>query len=85
MSIGLFAAAATATASSLSDLAFTGAESVRISFAFCNHVGRTSDLLETRGVDEGLLSWAYVVTELSEDEVQKQLDKYNAETVCCSS
>jgi hypothetical protein len=81
MSIGLFAAAATAAAASLSELAYTGAESVRVSFAFCAHVGRISDLLETRGVEEGLLNWAYVVTGLSADEIQKQLDQYNGETV----
>ncbi len=85
MSIGLFAAAATAAASSLSELAYAGAESVRVSFAFCNHVGRTSELLETQGVDEGLLSWAYVVTGLSADEIQKQLDQYNSETVRLNS
>jgi malonyl CoA-acyl carrier protein transacylase len=85
MSIGLFAAAATAAASSLSDLAYTGAKAVRVSFAFCAHVGRTSDLLETRGVDEGLPSWAYVVTGLSADEIQKELDLYNEETVRLSS
>jgi asperthecin polyketide synthase len=81
MSIGLFAAAATAAASSLAELAYTGAESVRVSFAFCAHVGQTSNLLETRGVDEGLPSWAYVVTGLSADKVQRELDQYNEETV----
>jgi hypothetical protein len=85
MSIGLFAAAATVAASSISDLAYTGAEAVRVSFTFCAHVGRTSDLLETRGVDEGLPSWAYVVTGLSADEIQKELDFYNDETVRRSS
>lgn len=81
MSIGLFAAAATAAASSLADLAYMGAESVRVSFAFCAHVGRTSNLLETRGVDEALPSWAYVVTGLSADEIQRELTTYNEETV----
>lgn len=84
MSIGLFAAAAVAAASSLSDLAYTGGEAVRVSFAFCAHVGRISSLLEARGVDEGLPSWAYVVTGLTADEIQKELDLYNEETVCIS-
>lgn len=81
MSIGLFAAAATATSSSLADLAYNGAKSVRVAFAFCVHVGYISSLLETPGIDEGRLSWAYVVTGLSVDSVQEQLDRYNTETV----
>ncbi|KAH8694996.1 beta-ketoacyl synthase domain-containing protein [Talaromyces proteolyticus] len=80
MSIGLFAASATAAASSLAELALTGAESVRVSFAFCTHVRRTSDLLETPGVDENLSSWAYVVMGLSADKIQDELDQYNKET-----
>lgn len=81
MSIGLFAAAAAASSSSLAELAHNGPKSVRVSFAFCAHVGYTSNMLEGRGPDQGHLSWAYVVMGLMVDTIQEQLDLYNAETV----
>jgi len=81
MSIGLFAAAATAASSSLLDLVNRGAESVRVSFAFCAHVGWTSNLLESPAPEEPLLSWAYVVTGVSAEAVQTELDAYNHESV----
>jgi hypothetical protein len=80
MSIGLFAGAACAISSSLSELAYTGAESVRLAFRFCVHVDQISEQLEPRGAETELRCWAYVVTGLSEADVQKELDRYNAET-----
>jgi Starter unit:ACP transacylase in aflatoxin biosynthesis len=81
MSIGLFAAAAVSVSSSLPDLAHIGAESVRVAFRFCVQVDQVSQLLEARGAEGNLRSWAYVVTGLSAEEVQRELDHYNTETV----
>jgi Starter unit:ACP transacylase in aflatoxin biosynthesis len=81
MSIGLFAAAAASVSSSLSELAYAGAESVRVAFRFCVQVDQVSQLLEPRGAEGNLRSWAYVVTGLSAEDVQRELDLYNAETV----
>ena len=81
LSIGLFAAAAVSVSTSLSELAYTGAESVRIAFRFCIHVDQVSQLLEPRGADGDLRSWAYVVTGVCVEDVQRELDQYNAETV----
>lgn len=81
MSIGLFAAAAAATASSLFELAHTGAESVRVAFRFGVHVGQMSQMLEPQMPDGPRKSWAYVVMGLTAEKVQDALDIYNAETV----
>jgi asperthecin polyketide synthase len=82
LSIGLLAGAAVATASSLADLAHTGADSVRVAFRLGVYVDEISRKLESQEPDASLQSWAYVVTGLSAEEVQKEIDRYNAETVC---
>ncbi|PHH66065.1 hypothetical protein CDD81_590 [Ophiocordyceps australis] len=80
ISVGLFAAAAAATSCSLNDLVVYGAEGVRVSFAFCVHVGRVSQLLEdTARPDEAVTSssWAHVVIGVSAQDVQAELDRFN--------
>ncbi|KAB5566229.1 hypothetical protein GE09DRAFT_730960 [Coniochaeta sp. 2T2.1] len=81
LSIGLMTAAAISVSSSLSDLSRAGVESARIAFRIAVHVERVSRLIEPRAEDEQPSSWAYVVTGLTEDEVQKEVDGFNAASV----
>ncbi|KAK2616398.1 hypothetical protein QQS21_000639 [Conoideocrella luteorostrata] len=81
ISVGLLSAAAAAVSTSLADLTSYGAESVRVAFAFCVHVGRVSQLLETTTLDTETetspVSWAYVVIGVPEVVVQAELDLFN--------
>ncbi|KAK5989785.1 Non-reducing polyketide synthase pkgA [Cladobotryum mycophilum] len=82
ISVGLFSAAAVAVSSSLRDLITYGAESVRMAFTFCVHVGRVSQLLETTVSGETTsspVSWAYVVIGLPVEAVQAELDHFNGQ------
>jgi hypothetical protein len=47
------------------------------------HVDKASQRLEPRSDDGEQESWAYVVTELTETEVQEELDSFNSTTVWC--
>lgn len=78
----MLSAAAVSGSSSLAELAMTGAESVRIAFRLGVHVDSVSQSLESREPDGSMSdSWAYVVTGISAQEVQKELDQFNTETV----
>ncbi|PHH68654.1 hypothetical protein CDD82_373 [Ophiocordyceps australis] len=77
ISVGLFSAAAAATSCSLNDLVTYGAEGVRVSFAFCVHVGRVSQLLEDTDQAVSRSSWAHVVIGVSAQDVQAELDRFN--------
>ncbi|KAK1968596.1 polyketide synthase [Colletotrichum sublineola] len=84
ISIGLFSAAAVAASQSLTDLVSYGAESVRIAFAFCRHVGTVSQLLEDThhakdGTSSSTATWASVITGLSTETVQAELDRFNGQ------
>ena len=74
-------AAAISVSSSLSDLSRAGVESARVAFRIAVHVERVSRLIEPRAEDEQPASWAYVVTGLTEEEVQKEVDEFNATSV----
>ena len=65
----------------MADLAHSGAESVRVAFRLGFYVDEISRKLEPREADGNLESWAYVVAEKSQEQVQRELDRYNAETV----
>ncbi|KAL8783553.1 MAG: hypothetical protein Q9213_004543 [Squamulea squamosa] len=78
ISVGLFAAAAVAVSESLSDLISYGAESVRTAFAFCVHVQRVSQTLETTVTEQATsISWATVVIDVPAETIQKELDHFN--------
>lgn len=84
ISIGLFSAAAVASSQTLADLVSSGAESVRIAFVFCRHVGTVSQLLEDtqHAKDDTSLStatWAAVITGLPTEVVQAELDRFNSQ------
>ena len=75
------AGAAVSLSTSLADLAHTGAESIRTAFRLGVYVDEISRKLESREVGANLDSWAYVVAEKSQEEVQQELDRFNTETV----
>lgn len=81
LSIGLIAGAAVSVSTSLADLAYTGAESVRIAFRLGVYVDEISRKLESRGLGASLDSWAYLVAGKSQEEVQHELDRFNTEIV----
>ena len=81
LSIGILSAAAVAVSSSLADLAYFGVESVRVAFRMGIHVDHVSQSLEAREPDSSPKSWAYVVTGVTADVVQQELDRFNRETV----
>ncbi|KAF2136059.1 uncharacterized protein K452DRAFT_280560 [Aplosporella prunicola CBS 121167] len=80
LSIGLLAAAAVALSSSVSDLLGNGAESVRVAFRLGVYVADVSSKLEAPQPDGTLQSWAHVVTELSEETVRDELERFNTDT-----
>ncbi|MCJ1382994.1 hypothetical protein MMC17_006107 [Xylographa soralifera] len=79
LSIGLLAAAAVSVSTSLTELALTGTESVRVAFRLGTHVDGISQSLEPRELEGPLSSWAYVVTGVEAKVVQTELDQFNAE------
>ena len=81
LSIGLLAAAALSVSTSVADLALAGVESVRVAFRLGIHVDRVSQSLESRDTNGQFGSWAYVVTGVSAEDVQAEINEYNIETV----
>ncbi len=80
LSTGLLAGAAVSLASSLKDLTNTAAESVRVAFRLGCYIDEMSRKIESCD-PENPLSWAYVVTQLSAEQIQLELDQYNKDTV----
>ncbi|KAF5863302.1 hypothetical protein ETB97_010300 [Aspergillus alliaceus] len=80
LSIGLLAGAAVSLSKSLQDLASTGAESVRVAFRLGIYIDEISRTVEVRDPAAPPQSWAYVVTGLSVEEAQQEIDQYNADT-----
>ena len=80
LSTGLLAGAAVSLATSLRDLTSTAAESVRVAFRLGCYIDDISRKIESSD-PENPLSWAYVVTQLSAEEIQLELDQYNKDTV----
>lgn len=84
MGIGLLGASAVSMAGTLSDLAFTGAQAVRQAFRLGVTVSEVSQNLhpaEANSTD----SWAYVMANVSPDQVQKELDIVMQQEVCFAS
>ena len=65
----------------MADLACFGVEAARIAFRMGIHVHRVSSPLEAAEPDGSPKSWAYVVTGVTVDVVQQELDRFNKETV----
>ncbi|KAJ5573557.1 Type I Iterative PKS [Penicillium hispanicum] len=81
VSIGILAAAAVAVSTSVADLAYFGVEAARVAFRMGIHVHHVSEPLEAADPDSGPKSWAYVITGVTLDVVQQELDRFNKETM----
>ena len=81
LGIGLLAAVACATSTSLNEVASTGIECVRVAFRLGLRVEEVSQLLEPRGLDGNRASWAYVVTDQSLEDVQEAVKSQNETAV----
>ncbi|KAK8117734.1 polyketide synthase [Apiospora kogelbergensis] len=80
LSVGILAAAGVSVSTSLSDLVQTGVESARIAWRLGVHVNAKSQLLESAQNEGSPDSWAYVVTGLGVQEIQKELDVINSKS-----
>lgn len=70
-----------AVSASVADLAYFGVEAARVAFRMGIHVHHVSEPLEAADPDSGPKSWAYVITGVTLDVVQQELDRFNKETV----
>lgn len=80
MGVGLLAASAVAMASTVSDLALTGAQVVRQAFRLGVMVTDFSQKLH-RSEPGSTDSWAYVLSNVSPDQVRKELEILQQEEV----
>ncbi|KAI1734862.1 putative polyketide synthase [Xylaria scruposa] len=74
LGVGLLVSAAVSLAADLADLSTTGAEVVRLAFRLGVHVDQTSENLEPRSPSSIPESWACVISDVTQTEVQDQLD-----------
>ena len=81
MGMGLLASAAVSLSPTLPDIPLAGAEVVRIAIRLGVLVDELSQNLEPRDVGGSPDSWAWVVTEVTEALVQKELDASQARNV----
>ncbi|OTA99700.1 hypothetical protein M426DRAFT_16165 [Hypoxylon sp. CI-4A] len=79
MGVGILAAAAISIAPTLADIPIIGAEAVRVAFRMGIYVDEVSQNLEPRRLSGSPDSWAYVVSEVSPEEVQEELNAFQAE------
>ncbi|KAI9739232.1 MAG: Type I Iterative PKS [Cirrosporium novae-zelandiae] len=77
MGMGLLASAAVSLCHNLADIAFVGAEVVRIAFRLGVVVDEVSQNLEPREIGSAPDSWACVVSDIDEGDVQKELDLFH--------
>ena len=81
MGIGLLATAAVSMSQSISDIPLAGAEVVRIAFRLGVVVDEVSQNLEPREEGTSPDTWAIVVTGVTAEGVQKELDTIQTKTV----
>jgi monodictyphenone polyketide synthase len=86
LGIGLLATAAVSLATTVADLAITGAQVVRQAFRLGVLVDEVSQNLEPRDTTEGSSpdTWAYVMPNVLVDEVQHELDAIQGQGVSLS-
>ncbi|CCU75801.1 polyketide synthase [Blumeria hordei DH14] len=81
--VGMFAAVAIATSSSIIDLASIGPESVRMAFRLQIHVDQISRLIESPPSTQGKLqNWAYTITQTSEADILEEISRFNTSRAC---
>ncbi|KAI1762104.1 putative polyketide synthase [Hypoxylon sp. FL1150] len=76
--VGILAAVAVSLAPTLADIPLTGAEVVRVAFRMGIHVDEVSQNLEPCPLSGSPDPWAYVVSEVSPDDVQEELNAFQA-------
>ena len=81
LGIGLLASAALSLSPRLADMPFVGAEIVRTAFRAGVMVDKVSQSLEPRDTTGRSETWAYVVTGVTEELVQRELDEINGSEV----
>ena len=81
LGIGLLASVALSLAPSLTDLAITGAEVLRIAFRLGVEVSEVSQNLEPGGLTGCSDPWAYVVPDVDTTEIQKNLELIQVQNV----
>jgi monodictyphenone polyketide synthase len=74
LGVGLFSAAAVSLSPTLRFMPLAGADAVRLAFRMGIHVQSVSENLESRDDSEKSESWAYVIHNASQADVQKELD-----------
>ncbi|KAK2596142.1 hypothetical protein QQS21_006419 [Conoideocrella luteorostrata] len=79
LSVGLFTGAAVALSTSLAEVVKNGAECLRVSFRLGVYVGEFSSNLEAPQPDGILQSWAHVITGMSEQSMNDELDRVNTD------
>lgn len=74
LGIGLLVASTVSMARTLSDLAIVGSQAVRQAFRLGVMVAEVSSNLQSYDASSPAESWAYVLADVSADEVQKELN-----------
>ncbi|KAL9086664.1 MAG: hypothetical protein Q9165_006983 [Trypethelium subeluteriae] len=77
LGIGLLGAAAVSLSSCLSELPSAGADAARLAFRLGIHVAQVSECLETRDLEASPDSWAYVVHNVTPEDVQREYSVVN--------
>lgn len=81
LGIGLLASAALSLSPRLADMPFVGAEVVRTAFRVGVMVDKVSQSIEPRDNAGRSETWAHVVTGITEELVQRELDEINGSEV----
>ena len=79
--VGLLAAAAVSAASSLPDLVELTLRAIRVAFRLGLYVNQVSSQFEPEGNALARDSWSFAISDMTVEEIQHEIDRYNAETV----
>ena len=79
--MGLLASAAVSLSSNLAAMSTIGTQVVRLAFRLGVLVQNVSSDLEPQLESSSPQSWAYLVSAVTEADVQAELDKFNMESV----
>lgn len=79
--VGLLAAAAVSAAPSLPDLVELTLRAIRVAFRLGLYVNQVSSQFEPEGNALARDSWSFAVSDMTVEEIQHEIDRYNTETV----
>ncbi|KAK9853843.1 putative polyketide synthase [Penicillium brevicompactum] len=80
--VGLLAAAAVSAASSLPELVELTLRAIRVAFRLGLYVNQVSSQFEPEGNALARDSWSFAISDMTVEEIQHEIDRYNAETSC---